>query len=439
MDHYATPVSHSVGLLLSSDEERRMVRSIALECGLEPIELVTELDGADLGLDETDEASNPSPILAAIRQMQLIVTDGEWEKMHAVDLSLENAPIIIQLRDEMKMQVAPAWILHRPLRPDVLRGLLHQAIEANTIFARRHAFLLEELHRARRTFDSVCNGVTISDARQPDMPLVYVNPAFERMTGFTAHDVLGKNCRFLQGRATEQEGLTEVRRAIHEGKEARVLLKNYRKDGTLFWNELYLSPIRDFSGRITNFVGIQNDVTQQVESAQRLDYLAAHDYLTGLANRGSMMTQLKQALLRANRNGGKVAVLFFDLDNFKHVNDVYGHEAGDRLLQVVAARLRAETRGCEVVARLGGDEFVIVLEGFNGDRPLPAVVQRLTASLSEAVDFLDQPFHPSASVGMALYPRDGDTAEGLLKAADFDMYAAKHNARRQRQSDASRV
>jgi len=293
----------------------------------------------------------------------------------------------------------------------------------------RYQALLEEVHLYRSIFDSVSNGITICDATKPDLPLTCVNPAFERMTGYLAHEVLGRNCRFLQGSDHEQEGLIKIRNAIREERAERVRLKNYHKDGTPFWNELYISPIRDAAGRLTQFVGIQNDVTTQVESALRLNHLAHHDALTGLANRGFLVAQLQQSLLRARRSGDTIAVLFFDLDNFKDLNDLQGHDTGDQLLQIVAERLKSVTRVGETVARLGGDEFVVVLENFSDERRAPDVMNRLARTVTEPVDLHGQTFHPSASVGMALFPQDGDTPEMLLKAADFNMYLAKHNAR----------
>jgi diguanylate cyclase (GGDEF)-like protein/PAS domain S-box-containing protein len=293
----------------------------------------------------------------------------------------------------------------------------------------RHRELLEELRLSRTIFNSVSNGITISDATKADHPLTYVNPAFERMTGYLAHEVSGRNCRFLQGNDHEQEGVARIRQAIREEREERALLKNYRKDGAPFWNELYMSPIRDADGRLTHFVGIQNDVTTQVEFSLKLDHLAHHDALTGLANRGFLLTQLQQSLLRVRRSGAAIAVLFFDLDNFKHVNDVFGHDTGDKLLQVVADRLKSETRAAETVARLGGDEFVVVLEGFSDERQPSEVMDRLARKVSEPVDLFGQIFHPSTSVGMALFPQDGDTPEALLKVADFTMYIAKYKAR----------
>ncbi len=295
-------------------------------------------------------------------------------------------------------------------------------------FLERHTSMIDDLHHCRRIFDSVSNGITISDARIPELPLTYVNPAFERMTGYTASEVCGRNCRFLQGTDRNQPAVAEIRQSLLEGKDARVVLRNYRKDGTLFWNELYLSTIRDHDGGITHFVGIQNDVTRQIEAADQLQHLAHHDALTGLANRALLMAQLEQALQQAKRNRGTVAVLYFDLDKFKEINDTFGHDAGDQLLLVVAERLRSVARGGETVARLGGDEFVVVLEDISAARQPADVMRRLATRLSEPTNLLGTDIHPGASVGMAIYPQDGETAEALLKTADFKMYLAKHDA-----------
>jgi PAS domain S-box-containing protein len=155
--------------------------------------------------------------------------------------------------------------LHLPLEPAALVAQLSLILYAHRAFARRFHSALEELHLNRRIFRSVTSGISVANARLPDMPLSYVNPAFEVMTGYSLEDVQGKNCRFLQGEDTDQPALAEVRRAIREQREVTAVLKNYRKDGTAFWNELSLSPIRNREGEITHFVGIQTDVTSRVE------------------------------------------------------------------------------------------------------------------------------------------------------------------------------
>jgi diguanylate cyclase (GGDEF)-like protein/PAS domain S-box-containing protein len=288
--------------------------------------------------------------------------------------------------------------------------------------------LVDNLEYSQKIFDAVSNGITICDARQPDLPLIYVNAAFESISGYTAKESCGRNCRFLQGTDTNQVGVESIREAIRQRQSTRVLLKNYKKNGQPFWNELYLSTIFDATGELTHFIGIQNDVTTQVESAERLNYLAHHDILTGLANRGLLMEQMDQALLRAKRRNGRVAVLFFDLDRFKEVNDIYGHDFGDGLIQSVAKKLRMATRASETVARLGGDEFIVVLEYLEGDANPAEVMSRLISKIGEPVTLFDQVFYATTSVGLAIYPKDGDNPRALLKVADHNMYIAKRAA-----------
>jgi diguanylate cyclase (GGDEF)-like protein/PAS domain S-box-containing protein len=251
------------------------------------------------------------------------------------------------------------------------------------------------------------------------------------MTGYRKSEVYGHNCRFLQGDERDQPAVALLREAIRRSQPAHVLLRNFRKDGRLFWNELYLSPIRGLDGQVTHYVGIQNDVTERVEATDRLRYLALHDELTGLANRTLLMEQLGQALERARRGGKILAVLFFDLNNFKQLNDKLGHEAGDQLLKTVALRLREAARTSETVARLdsvarlGGDEFVVVLEGLPDLILHQVVMERFVRKLDEPTEIMGSTVLPAASVGAALYPRDGESAEQLLRAADAAMYRNK--------------
>ena len=119
----------------------------------------------------------------------------------------------------------------------------------------------DKLRLLERAVTASTNSIVISDPNQPDDPLVYVNPAFERTTGYAAEEVVGRNCRFLQGDDWDQPVLGELRAAVHEGRHCSVVLRNYRKDGTLFWNELSIYPVRDEERRVTNFVGVQNDIT----------------------------------------------------------------------------------------------------------------------------------------------------------------------------------
>jgi PAS domain S-box-containing protein len=130
----------------------------------------------------------------------------------------------------------------------------------------------EELRLANQAIAASSDGIVISDARKPDMPITYVNPAFERLTGYEAKEVIGRNCRFLQGQDTEQPALKELREALRDGRGCKVVLSNYRKNGTIFWNELSISPIYDADGNLTHFVGIQSDITERKVAQEALRY-----------------------------------------------------------------------------------------------------------------------------------------------------------------------
>jgi len=231
------------------------------------------------------------------------------------------------------------------------------------------------LHRA---IAASSNGITVSDSKLPGAPLIYVNRSFELMTGYSAGEVIGRNCRFLQGTDRNQPALLEVRAALREGRDCEVLLRNYRKDGALFWNELRLSPVHDDWGRIVNFVGVQNDVTERKraeeglrhahaeldervrnrtarlaeanallrreiaerrELEEQLTHQAFHDPLTGLPNRPLFLDRLELSLSASLGRGTRVAALLLDLDDFRAINESLGYEAGDSLLLAVAERL----------------------------------------------------------------------------------------------------
>jgi len=155
-------------------------------------------------------------------------------------------------------------MLAMPQQPAQLLAQLSVILYAHRAHVLRYESALEELNLNRRIFRSVTSGISVADATRPDCPLVYVNPAFEVMTGYSLEEVEGKNCRFLQRDDRDQPGLTEIRAALRDRREVVAVVRNYRKDGTAFWNELSLSPIRDRTGTVTHFVGIQNDVSARI-------------------------------------------------------------------------------------------------------------------------------------------------------------------------------
>jgi diguanylate cyclase (GGDEF)-like protein/PAS domain S-box-containing protein len=285
----------------------------------------------------------------------------------------------------------------------------------------------EEALRLRdRAVEASVNPVLITSASDPAMPLVYVNRAFERVTGYSRNEVIGRNCRLLQGSDRDQPELEKIRRAVAERHDGQALLRNYRKDGSLFWNMLYVTPVMDpRSGTVTHFVGVQHDITEIKQYQDEIEHQANHDALTGLANRNLLKDRLQQALALSHRYGRPFSVVFIDLDNFKLINDSLSHDIGDHLLKIVASRLSACVREGDTVARLGGDEFVLLAIDQEKPDAIYRVVQKLMTEISRPFVIDEREFKVSCSVGIANFPRDGEDGDTLLRNADTAMYRAK--------------
>src|SRR3712207_5024003 len=283
-----------------------------------------------------------------------------------------------------------------------------------------------------RAVESTRTGVLITDPNRPDNPIVYANPAFERIAGSSAEEVLGRNCRFLQRHDRDQPALEEVRAAIREGRGCRVVVRNYRKDGALFWQELSISPVRDDQGNITHFVGIQDDVTERKLAEERLARQAVHDHLTDLPNRVLFMDRLREAYYRARCGEDKtIAVLFLDVDDFRGVNESLSYQAGDRVLASVAERVEECLGEQDTAARLGGDEFMVLLDGIDGAEDATKTAERILEALREPFPLGGTKRSLTASIGVALSnPASGDVLpQDLLRFAQLSMYRSKRNGK----------
>jgi len=287
----------------------------------------------------------------------------------------------------------------------------------------------EELRLRDRAIAASSNGIIITDPNRPDNPIIYVNQRFEQITGYSPEEAVGLNCRFLARGDRDQPGMDELRLAIREGREWSGPLLNYRKDGTPFWNELYIAPVRNEGGRVVNFIGVQKDITKRKELERRLAHQAFHDPLTNLPNRTLFLDRVGQALKRAKRRGEGVAVLFMDLDDFKVINDSLGHETGDTLLVEVAGRLAACLRPTDTAARLGGDEFVVLVEDIGEAKEAIQVASRIAEALRAPFAVGGRELFVTTSVGVALGGHGagsgGERPGDLLRNADLAMYRAK--------------
>ncbi len=271
-----------------------------------------------------------------------------------------------------------------------------------------------------RALDIASDAVLVVDLAQPDQPLVHVNPAFEAMTGYRADEVLGRNCRHLQGADREQPEIDALRIAVARREEALVTLRNYRKDGTLFWNELHLAPVFDERDEATHYVATARDVTAEREAAETLHRAAYTDALTGLANRGSFALQL-ESLLHDDETEWVLAIEL-DVQKFHEINSTAGYDVGDSLLLALADRLR-EGLPDALIGRLGANEFAIALrlvDDLEGETEVRAV-RRL---LGERFVLPGIAFDVFFAIGFTVAERRA-SAKAVMRQASVALHEAK--------------
>jgi diguanylate cyclase (GGDEF)-like protein/PAS domain S-box-containing protein len=286
------------------------------------------------------------------------------------------------------------------------------------------------------------DGITIADATQDHWPLIYVNSGFERLSGYSAAELLGKTAHHLLGTDTEQTGVATLRESLKHGNNCQVTLRNYRRDGSMFWNELIISAVRDASGALTHFIGIAQDVTvrillnQQLHQSnldlhtlnQQLHTLSHLDPLIGVSNKSHFDEQLAQMLQTSQRTHSQLSVLKVDLDQFKRFNDRYGRPAGDVCLRMVGEYLaKSFARASDCVSRYDDDEFAIVSMGATTEG-----LQEHVGKLRDHVRALSIPHSDSpygvvtiCVGGISLTPPRDATTSTLLKQADTALHEAK--------------
>ena len=280
---------------------------------------------------------------------------------------------------------------------------------------------------AAEVIRSMTEAVTVTDL---NYHFISVNPAFTRMTGYVEEEVIGRDAALLNCRQHAPEIYHHVRNVLAETGHWRGEMWQRRKDGEEFLCWIEINQVRDSSGQPSHIVCVLTDITDRKRVEQELRYLANYDTLTGLPNRTLLGERLGHAIINARRGNHKVAVLFIDLDRFKHVNDSMGHAAGDRMLKAAGARLRHVVREQDTVARLGGDEFTVVLEDLLDVRDAEQMAQRLIEAFQSPLGLGgSQEVVISPSIGVAMYPDHGQVPTDLLKYADTAMYQAKDRGR----------
>lgn len=286
-----------------------------------------------------------------------------------------------------------------------------------------------ELKLASTVFEASYDGILITDAA---MHIVSVNRAICMMTGYNEDELKGEMPKVLQSGHTDEADYRGMYEVLEEKGHWEGDIVDRKKNGALLSMRASISSVQNSEGKVTYYVAILSDNAERKALEEQLRHAAHHDMLTGLPNRVLFNDRIDQAVKHAERNQTGLAVLFLDLDNFKPINDRFGHKVGDELLQVVAGRLSSSMRTMDTVTRLGGDEFVILLEEITERETADRILQKIVETVAKPCRIDGHDIEIGISIGISIYPEDGTDAKSLLHHADIAMYRMKERGRKQR-------
>ncbi len=286
----------------------------------------------------------------------------------------------------------------------------------------RYKKTAKELELSYRVFSNTGEGILITET---DGRIIEVNPAFSKITGYLSEEIIGQNTRILKSGKHELPFYKSMWQSLVEQGHWYGEVWNRKKSGELFAELLDISALKDTDGNTLNYVGIFSDITRSKEQQKELEVMAHYDPLTKLPNRVLFSDRFLQAMAHSKRSESLLAICFLDLDNFKRVNDSYGHHIGDQLLIAVAGRIKSNLREEDTVSRQGGDEFALLLGDIEHINQAESLLCRIIETLSQPYDFDGQTIKVSASLGVTLYPSDEGDIDTLLRHADQAMYQAK--------------
>lgn len=297
------------------------------------------------------------------------------------------------------------------------------------IFGHDVTDLLHLMERQRLSEQVLANSREAVMITNTDNHIVSVNRAFTTITGYTEEEVVGKNPGLFYSGRHDQDFYHSMWHQLADEGVWRGEIWNKRKNGEIYLKWLDISAVHDRNGMLTNYIAIFSDLTERTATEDKFEFLAYHDPLTRLPNRLLLHDRFKLATAAATRENTAIALLFLDLDKFKQVNDTLGHEAGNQLLKMVSQRLEQSVREVDTVSRIGGDEFVVLLTDLRVVDSVSQVAEKILADLAKPFSIGKAEIASSLSIGIALYPNDGQDLDTLLRMADSSMYHAKNCGR----------
>ncbi|WCK55448.1 diguanylate cyclase [Aneurinibacillus sp. Ricciae_BoGa-3] len=287
---------------------------------------------------------------------------------------------------------------------------------------------VEDLHKAERKleefFNHTADAIKILDLNEN---VIQINPAFETMYGWKENEILGRQLPTIP--SEQKIELDELISKIKKGETIKDFETiRVRKDGSFIQVSLTYSPINDLNGNLVAIAAIARDITEKKKYEEKYKFLAFHDPLTELPNRRHFMEILEKKIKEERRYKRKFAIMYMDMDNFKKVNDTFGHDVGDELLKQFAHRIQTCLRESDVIARIGGDEFTVLLSEISGEESAAKVAERILTSLQKPWKINNKEFITTSSVGITIN-RENDDEKNLLKRADIALYQAKEKGR----------
>jgi diguanylate cyclase (GGDEF)-like protein/PAS domain S-box-containing protein len=358
-----------------------------------------------------------------------LITCGELQgsKGKMFSSKLTGKPIITIDENEYIDNVIKCCVLNlnRPFAVNDAQGKLTGIITTRTIISGMLHFLESRKLPAdinASAIEQTSDLVMIADT---ELKVQYVNKAYEELTGFKRDEIVAKEFIFFDSGMRNYSFLERLRKRILSGKSYQGVFINRKKDGSLFYEQKTISPIRDESGLITNYVSTAKKISNNVKRKNNVAHLSQRDSLTSLPNRILFMDRLSQSIFQAQRLSSKIAVLFIDLDRFRLLNDRFGLDCGDYIIRETSRRLRKRLRNVDTIARLGGDEFAILLQNINDSTPVASIINDIHNIFASPYSFKEHVLSITTSIGIAIYPTDAGDAQSLLKYAQVAMENAK--------------
>lgn len=283
----------------------------------------------------------------------------------------------------------------------------------------------DQLKLSASVFENSLEGIIITDSANRT---ISVNKALESLTGFRRDEIIGRTPKFFASDRLPDSYFRKIWKSLNSLGHWQGEIWNKKKTGEEYLVRVHMSAVKT-GANVTNYIGLLSDITESNQVMEKMEYLAHHDYLTGLPNRSLLEDRLQQALVRALRNRSRFAVMFIDLDKFKAVNDTLGHHIGDALLKEVTRRIKTCLRASDTISRQGGDEFVLLLEEIGDEVDITHTARKLLAMIGSSCHLSGHVVTVTPSIGISVYPHDGTTVADLLSHADAAMYHAKNQGR----------